>query len=150
MIYIEYVEYKEKYYAAQREYDKVLSEKEELFIKTQPSAVPTDKEVVSGGKPSNAFDSYLIVKETKRIDERLEEARSILKDRERLLNLKEEELRHSQDWYNKIYAYRYIDKLSVTKIEMRVPYSRAQIFRILRNIRKNINMRQNETLQSIQ
>ena len=61
MIYIEYVELQEKYYAAQKEYDKVLSEKEELFIRTQPSSIPTDKETVSGGKPSNAFDNYLIL-----------------------------------------------------------------------------------------
>ena len=146
MIYIEYVEYKQKYYAAQKKYNEILNEKEKLFAKTQPSAIPTDKEIVSGGKPSNAFDNYLIAKEKKKIDERLEEANSILEDREKLLKLKEEELRHSKDWHDKIYTYYYIDKLSVTKIGMRVPYSRAQIFRILRIIKKNINMRQNETL----
>ena len=84
MLYQEYWEYKTKYYDAQTKYDEVLSEKEQLFAKTQPKATNYDKEVVSGGTPNNTFDDYVIEKEKKKIDERLKEARSILEDRERL------------------------------------------------------------------
>lgn len=138
MIYIEYVEYKQKYYAAQREYDKVLSEKEELFIKTQPSAVPTDKEVVSGGKPSNAFDDYLIVKEKKKIDERLEEARSILKNRKELLDLKEEKLKSSKNVYDIVYYSRCIENISPVQIGFSIPCDRSTVYRYMNEIERNI------------
>ena len=38
MLYIEYEEYKNKYYEVQRKYNDILNEKEELFAKTQPKA----------------------------------------------------------------------------------------------------------------
>ncbi len=138
MLYIEYHEYRDKYYDAQRKYDEVLSEKEHLFARTQPKATQYDKEVVSGGSPSNSFDEYLIAKEKKQIDERLEEAKSILDDRERLLKLKEEELRHSKDWLDIIYVYYYIEKLSMRKISKRIPFSTTGIYRKVEIIRKNI------------
>lgn len=138
MIYEEYHEYKNKYYVAQKEYDKVLSEKEELFVKTQPKATDYDKERVSGGCPSNSFDNYLIIKEKKQLDLRLEEARSILEDRLRLLKLKEEELKHSKDWLDIIYTYYFIEKLSIRKIGKRIPFSSTEIFRKIKIIRKNL------------
>lgn len=138
MLYIEYHEYRDKYYDAQKKYDEVLSEKESLFARTQPKATQYDKEVVSGGSPSNTFDDYLIAKEKKQIDERLEEAKSILEDRERLLKLKEEELRHSKDWVDIIYVYYYIEKLSMRKIAKRIPFSTTEIYRKVEIIRKNV------------
>lgn len=140
MIYIQYDEYKNKYYNAQKEFDSVLREKEELFSKTQPQATRYDKELVSGGKVNNKFDDYVILKDKNKIDERLLESKSILEDREKLLKLKEQELKESKDWIDIIYVYYYIDKLSIRKIEKRIPYSTAEICRKLKIIRKNINM----------
>ena len=140
MLYIEYHEYKIKYYKAQEKYDEVLSEKEHLFAKTQPKATQYDKEVVSGGSPSNSFDEYVIAKEKKQIDERLEEAKSILEDRERLLKLKEEELRQSKDWHDKVYVYKYLDNLSANEIKYKMHYCRSNIYEILKKIRKNIGL----------
>lgn len=138
MLYIEYHEYRDKCYDAQKKYDEILSEKEHLFSKTQPKATQYDKEVVSGGLPNNSFDDYLIEKEKKQIDERLEEAKSILDDRERLLKLKEEELRHSKDWIDIIYVYYYIEKLSMRKISKRIPFSTTEIYRKVGIIKKNV------------
>lgn len=138
MLYIEHNNYKNKYYEVQKKYDEILSEQEQLFLITQPKATAYDKERVNGGSPSNPFEDYLILKEKKLIDERLKEVKAILVDRKHLLDLKEQELRASNDWYDKIYAYYFIDKLSTTKIEKRVPYSRVQIWRILNIIKKNI------------
>lgn len=142
MIYAEYHEYKNKYYAAQKEYDKILSEKEELFVKTQPKATEYDKEKVSGGNTSNSFDDYLIIKEKKQLDERLEEARSILEDREKLLKLKEEELRSSKDWLDIIYTYYFVEKLTIRKIAKKIPFSTTAIFEKIKIIRKNVNSEQ--------
>ena len=105
---------------------------------TQPSAVKFDKEPVGGGITENIFERYLILKEEKKIDQRLEEIKSILDDRERLLKLKEQELRASTDVQDKIYMYRYIDKLKVYKIAKMVGYSEPQIYRILKVIRRNL------------
>ena len=138
MIYEIYEEYKNKYYDTQNEYEKVLTEKEKLFMMTQPSSVKFDKEVVSGGITDNTFEKYLILKEEKKIDQRLEEIKSILDDREKLLKLKEQELRASTSVQDKIYKYRYLDKLKVFKIAKLVGYSEPQIYRILKNIRNNL------------
>ena len=143
MLYIEYHEYKTKYYKAQEKYDEVLSEKEHLFAKTQPKATQYDKEVVSGGSPSNSFDEYVIAKEKKQIDERLEEAKSILEDRERLLKLKEIELRQSKDWHDKVYVYKYLDNLSANEIKYKMHYCRSNIYEILKKIKKNIGLDKN-------
>lgn len=145
MIYIEYESFRTKYYKALKDYEDILCEKEELFNVTQPKATSYDKEVVSGGVPNNTFDTYIDKLQDKRIDERLEAARSILEDRSKLLKLKEEELRHSKDWLDMIYTYYYIDKLSVRKIEKRLPFSKSEICRKLGIIRKNCNLGQNRT-----
>lgn len=138
MIYTIYEEYKNKYYETQREYDIILTEKEKLFSITQPSAVKFDKEVVSGGVVDNTFERYLILKEEKKIDQRLEEIKSLLDDRERLLKLKEQELKASTNIHDKIYKYRYIDRLKVYKIAKLVGYSEPQIYRILKIIKREI------------
>lgn len=138
MIYTIYEEYKNKYYETQREYDIILTEKEKLFSITQPSAVKFDKEVVSGGVVDNTFERYLILKEEKKIDQRLEEIKSLLDDRERLLKLKEQELKASTNIHDKIYKYRYIDRLKVYKIAKLVGYSEPQIYRILKVIKREI------------
>lgn len=145
MLYEEYELYKNKYYEAQKKYNEILSEKEELFARTQPKSTSYDKEFVNGGKPSNNFDNYLVKKEKKQIDQRLEEARSILEDRKKLLELKEEELRLSKNWLDIIYIYYYIEKLSARKIEKRIPFSKTEICRKLKIIRENINLGQKGT-----
>jgi hypothetical protein len=120
------------------QYDAILSEQEELFLRTQPTGVNFEKERVTGGDQANPFDAYLIAKERKRIDERLKEIKSILDDRKELLDLKERELRASKDWNDIIFKYYYLDNLSITKIENRIPYSRVQIWRKLNEIKSNL------------
>lgn len=138
MIYAIYEEYKNKYYETQKEYDNVLTEKEKLFMMTQPSSSKFDKERVSGGATDNTFDKYVILKEEKKIDQRLQEVKSILDDRKKLLKLKEEELKASTNIYDKVYRYRHIDKMKVYKIAKLVGYSEAQVYRILDRIRKSL------------
>ena len=138
MLYVEYHEYKTKFHNAQRDFDSILSEKELLFAKTQPKATTYDKEIVSGGLFTNTFDNYVIEKEKKNIDKRLGEARSILEDRARLLDIKERELRQSKDWYDKIYVYRFIENMPVDKIKNIMPYCRANIYNIINKILENV------------
>jgi len=137
MLYVEHNDYMDKQLAAQRKYDEILTEKERLFSKTQPKAITYDKEKVSGGDTTNTFDEYLTAKERKRIDQRLEEIKSILEGRTQLLRLKEQELKASKDWHDKIYIYYYLEHLSVAQIKFKVPYERTQIYRILKEINTN-------------
>lgn len=138
MLYIEYEEYKNRYYEVQRKYNDILNEKEELFSKTQPKAINITGDKIFGGKHSNLFDDYLIQKEKKNIDQRLEEVKSILDDRERLVKLKEQELRASKHSHDKIYRCRYLDRLTIEKTARVSNYSRSQVFNILKEIRKNL------------
>lgn len=138
MLYEEYEIYKNKYYEVQKKYNDILNEKEELFAKTQPKATQIKGDKTTGGKHENLFDEYLIQKERKNIDKRLEEVKSILDDRERLLKLKEQELRASKHSHDKIYRCRYIDRLTIEKTARLSNYSRSQVFNILKDIRKKI------------
>lgn len=145
MLYVEHNDYKNKQLAAQRKYDEILAEKEKLFAKTQPKATTYDREKVIGGHDSNIFDNYLIAKEKKRIDERLSEIKSILDDRTQLLALKEQELRASKDWHDKIYIYYYLEHISVKQIQFKIPYSRSQIFNIINIINSNCHIQKKKT-----
>ena len=137
MLYVEYDAIRIKYNDAQRVYNELIEEKEELFSRTQPQSVRFDKERTSGGAGHNTFEEYVIAKERSRIDERLAEQKTILEDRKRLKEMKERELRLSKSWYDRIYVLSYLEKLSLTQIENRVPYSRVQIWRILKTIKAN-------------
>lgn len=138
MIYIEYEAYKSKYYDTQKQYNDILNEKEKLFSMTQPKTMKYDGEPVKGGVHKNIFDEYLLLKEQKNIDQRLIEIKAILEDRENLLKLKEEELKNSSNIQDKIYVYRYINRMKIYKISRMVGYSEAQIYRLLRVIKSNL------------
>lgn len=138
MIYPEYERFRQNYLEAQRRYDAVLSEKEKLFARTQPQAVRFDKESCTGSAGGSPFDGYLIEKERKRIDERLDEARNLMNHRKELLNLKEQELKISKDLYDKIYRLKYISHWKVQKISRETGYSESHLYRILNSINNQI------------
>lgn len=137
MQYIKHYKMLMKYQLAEVLYDNILTEQEELFQRTQPKAIDYDKERVAGGQPSNAYDEYIIAKEKKRLDERLKTAKKLLDQRRYLLDMAENDLLNSKDWYDIIYRLYYIRKLSVKQIERQLPYSRRQIYRIIDEIKQN-------------
>ena len=138
MLYLEYETYKRKYHAIQNEYNAILTEKEGLFTKTQAKAIRYDKERVQSSVGGNGFDEYLIAVEQKKIDERLTVARQLLEDRERLLRLKEIELRQSHDRMDLIYTMRYVDGKKPHVIAKALNYSNSQVYRILDKIKSNL------------
>lgn len=137
-VYTVYEDFKNKYLETQKKYDEILKEKEELFLRTQPKAIVYDKDKVDTGYFYNSFDEYLIAKEKARIDERLNEVKTILDDRERLLYLKEQELRSSKNHIDQIYRMRYIDFYNIRKIAKISCYSESQVYRILGSIKKTL------------
>ena len=131
ILYLDYALYLQKYHDAQNRLNRVLSEREELFGRTQPTATDYGKDRVSGTPDAAPFDAYLIAKEKTRIDERILEAQEIVKDREKLLKIKERELRASRDTHDRIYCMRELDKWAAHRIAGRIGYSTAQIYRII-------------------
>lgn len=136
-IYVTYEKYKRKYYEIQKLYDKILEEKERLFSMTQPKSTKFNKINIDGGKNNNTFDDYLIMKEKKKLDGKLEEIKIILSDRKKLLEEKEKELRNSKEWIDKVYVYKYLENIKVRKIIHLIPYEEAQIYRMLNEIKQN-------------
>ena len=135
----DYERFRQNYLEAQRRYDDVLSEKERLFALTQPQAVRFDKESCTSSAGSSPFDCYLIEKERKRIDERLDEAGTLMLNRKELLKLKEQELINSREVHDKIYRLRYILRWNVPKISREIGYSESQVYRILGRIGSQIS-----------
>ena len=138
MVYLEYIAVLDKYLEAQKQYEAILMEKESLFQRTQPKSANMEDDKVTGSHEGNTFEDYVIAKEKKQIDQRLDEARDILDDRGRLVNLKLEELRQSNAVEDKIYRFRHIEMMAMWKIARLVNYSEMQVYRIHRKILKSI------------
>ncbi len=136
--YLDYERCKMRFYESQRSYESILQEKELLFERTQPKGVNAEKDKVQTSMSNDLFDNYLIEKERKLIDERLEEARGIMDERSSLLEVKESELKKSPDPLDKIYVCRYLERRKVREISKRVIYSEPQVYRILKRIRLSI------------
>lgn len=138
LIYLDYEEYRIKYLQSQKRYEEVITEKETLFLRTQPKSMQFDKERVAGGTADSAFDAYIIAKEAKNIDSRLDEAKSILLERANLLSLKEAELRESNETLDKLYCCRVLDRMKMQKIIRELNYSESHIYRMLGEIYREI------------
>lgn len=134
MIYKTYEEYKNRYYMTQQNYNDLLTEKERLFVRTQPNAIRYDKLNVKSSPNSNVLEDYVIEKEKTQLDRRIAEMKVLLDDRRNLMLLKEAELRKSKDMYDRIYTMRYLEDMSVERIAKKVNYSVSQVYRILTKI----------------
>lgn len=136
MIYIEYEQYRCKYLDLQEQFNHFLTEKERILTKTLPNAIRYDKDKTSVSMDGNPLEDYVIELEESKVDESLDRIRQLLEDRERLLHLKEKELRMSQDAYDRIYRMKYLDCMGINKIAKIMHYSRSQVYRILETIKK--------------
>lgn len=137
--YIEFEECLKKYNEILKVHETLISEKERLFLATQPKTTTLDKISVEGGKKNNLFDNYLIQVEKKQLDQKIEESKKLVDTRYKYLKEKETELRNSNEWIDKIYVYRFLDKLPVKTMIHLIPYEEAQMYRILNEIKSNIN-----------
>ena len=138
MIYLEYERLRDRFRKTQELFNETLLEKEYIFSKTQPDAIRYDKECVKSSNCTNKLDEYVIEMDEKRIDERLSNLRQLLADREKLLTLKEDEIRKSYDKFDRIYCSRYIDGINPNRIAKMLNYSKSQIYRMLGQIQETI------------
>lgn len=138
ILYLEYERCKNIYIDLQTKYEAVMLEKERLFTKVMPNAINYDKEDVQTSITSNMLEEYVMELEKHKVDERLQNIKSMLEDRERLLNMKEEELRKSHDKYDRVYVLKYLDGMRVYQITKRMYLSKTQVYRILTEICKKL------------
>lgn len=147
MIYLEYEEYRAKYLDLQGQFSHYLTQKEEIFTKALPNAIRYDRERVQCTVDSNPLEEYAIQLDEAHIDENLSRLRQLLEDRERLLSMKEMELRKSPDKFDRVYVCRYLDGHGINRICRSMNYSRSQVYKILGQIKRrcNKNLQKNET-----
>ena len=112
MIYIEYEECLSKYRDIQNKFDDLLCQKEQTL--NQPWLDPNHEDI---------------------LDKDLASVRQILIDRVQLVKMKEEELRKSQDKYDRIYVNRFLDGYGMNRLARVNNYSKSQIYRILEQIK---------------
>jgi len=142
MVFLEYERAKNKYSKAQMWLDDALTEQERLLTKTMPNAIRYDRVNVKSSPNGNVLDDYVIAKQEKKIDNKICRMRQLLADRERLLKLKEKELRASKDKLDQIYCMRYVDDKRIYLIAKTLNYSESQIYRILDKIQREIRKNQ--------
>lgn len=138
MVYPEYESCKAKVTELQEQFDKLVTEKERIFAKALPNAVRYDKENVQTSTNVNVQEEYVIALDEKQIDEKLEQARALLKDRTELLEMKKKKLFESQDLHDKVYRMRYVERFGIKKIARILYYSRTHIYRILDEIENDV------------
>lgn len=144
MLYLEYESFRVKYLDLCEKFNEVLSEKERLLTKALPSATRYDKEPVKVSVDGSPLEDYAITVEEKKIDKNLCRIRKMMDDRKKLLDIKENELRKSQDIYDKIYLMRYIDGYGISAIANALNYSKSQVYRKVEQVKKRCDkMRQN-------
>lgn len=141
--YLEYERIKDRYNNFQALFAQVLLEKERLLTKTLPNAIRYDREKVLVSVDGNPLENYMIAVEDEGLEEKLSQYRQNLKDWRVLLEIKEGELRKSQEKTDKIYVMRCIDGYGINRIAKIMSYSKSQVYRILDKIYKRCDkMRQ--------
>lgn len=144
-LYLIHRKYYLNYLQAQKKVEAILNEQERLLERVQPKSTLAEHEREfmpsnprAGGQRINKAEEYAIDMERLRIKTRLEEAKSILKDRIMLLEQKEKELRKSKDIYNMIYTAKWVDGMKPEAIIYATGYSRSQVYSILRHLERQI------------
>lgn len=138
MVFLEYEREKRKFEKAQEWFDDALNEQERLITKTMPSAIRYNKPNVQSSQEGNVLDDYLIAMEEKKIKRKIAHRRQLLEDRERLLIIKEKELRKSHDKMDVIYVFWKIDGQSPEAISEALHYSKSQVYRVIGGIKSAI------------
>ena len=143
MIYEEYETIWNKIRKQEKKLFNLIAKRDELFEKTQPQSSKFDKVLVDGKNPTNTLENYIIEKEY--LNEKINQLNTTLDDLYQVLKRKREELRLSKHIDDRIYYYRFIERLSVYKIGSLIGYEKTQIYRHLKIIAKKCNMQQNAT-----
>lgn len=134
MVFLEYERYLRRFEAAQAALEQALNEQEILVTKTLPRAIRYDKASVQGSASENPMDDYLVEMEVKRIKKRIAYAKQLFDDRERLLKVKENDLKRSTDKLDKVYVHYKLLGENPATISHDLNYSKSQVYRMIESI----------------
>ena len=137
MIYLEYAELLKKYNDANRDFLDALDKKQELLCMVTPGATKySEKTSQNTGQGDKKLIEY--VSKIEYVDKLITSTRNTRDITNYELKKKEKELRESKDVYDRIYVYKWLEHKSVYKFYRLLNYSKAQIYRKIEEMQKNI------------
>ena len=135
--YSMYIRHKRELFEALKEHSKIVDEKVELFQRTQPSSVDMGKVGRGTSTGTDKVDSYLIKNEERQVDARLKASKEICEEMIRRLDYDEKMVRMSSEAADRVYALRFLDRLSIGDIASRLHYDQSYIYKIVKKIEQS-------------
>lgn len=137
-MYLEYNELLKKYKVAERNYNETLEEKSKLILAVLPKATQAKEIMVSGTHPSPDTDLINYASKIDDVDKLINQSRNTRDMLNYELKKKLNQMRESEDVYDKIYIYRWIEHKSVYKFYKLVGYSRPQVYRFITEMKEKL------------
>lgn len=134
MIYEEYEAIRKKISKKEEKLFKLMEKRDNLFAMTQPKSSQFDDEIVDGKNPVNTIEEFVMKDEEQQLSVRIDQLNHLLDDWYQALKRKKEELKLSKNTYDRIYYYRFIEKLSIEKIAKMIFMSRSRTYDYYDNI----------------
>lgn len=145
-LFIEHYKLNEEYKEAKKEFEKALEKKSQLLYSVVPKSANFENELVKGSS-SNKFLNYTIKMEE--IDKEINVRRNLRDILAYRLKLKEIELKKSDNILDKVYYLKFVERMKVRQICIKINYSKTQTYRILEEVRKKCKMGQNGNLNMV-
>lgn len=136
-MYIEYHEILKKLKKAERNYNEALEKKSELILSVMPRAIKA-KEVMTSGKTSSDINLVNYTSEIDEVDKLINQSRNTRDMLNYELKKKLNQMRESEDVYNKIYIYRWIEHKSVYKFNRLLGYSVRQVYNYIGEMKEKL------------
>lgn len=137
-MYIEYNELLKKYKVAERNYNEALEEKSKLILAVLPKATQAKEIMVSGTHPSSDLKLINYTSKIDEVDKLINQSRNTRDMLNYELKKKLNQMRESEDVYDKIYIYRWIEHKSVYKFNRLLGYSARQIYRYIDEMKEKL------------
>ena len=133
-----YKEYYKKYY----DYKKIKIEKDDLENKKVELIGLVEIKSSSsqnGGYSTKKEDKFLIyTAELEEVELKILQKNKVLEELKNQLKTKENELRESKDIYDKVFLYKYIDKLKYYQISAKIKYEKSRTYDFINEVDKNV------------
>lgn len=135
-----YEEYYEKYLELRKTRDKInkLENKKISLMSLVDVKSATGKDIVAIS--NNNTDKFLLYSsEIEEVEEKLSYLRKLLDEIKKQLTEKEEELKNSMETLDKIYYYKYINRLKYSQICEKINYEKSSFYKFLNTINKRLS-----------
>lgn len=138
MIYEEYHELLKKFKSAEINYFKALDKKSQLLYSVEPHASQPKEIIVdySYDNPDSSIINYTA--EIEDVNKLINEIKNNKDIYETELRKKEDLLRRSNDIYDKIYVYKWLEHRSLNNYYRLLSYSKRQIYNFINEMRKKL------------